>query len=258
MHPHTHLSKMKACSQAQTEKSNIQMPKQMQKYKQIQRRYLWKQLLKKHENKNHHIVKECIPNIQCLFAVMNPFSCSEQTNQTFMRNLTPISFNVLVTYIMCKSPSRCVLLSSMSCFTSSFSVSTQVLAWFLSGPRGPPLRTLQAVLSCLMRAGSSRASDRPPQVTGGVLSGPQTGECGASSEQTLTSTPTPRPESRTLTSEPQSPSNTGILTALKDRWVMDKCAWKWRWAERRGIKKKQRRTRDGRSRSSLSGSHTGK
>lgn len=139
---------------------------------------------------------------------------------------------------MCKSPSRCVLLSSMSCFTSSFSVSTQVLAWFLSGPRGPPLRTLQAVLSCLIRAGSSRASDRPPQVTGGVLSGPHSGEWGASSGQTLTSTPTPRRESRMLTSGPQSSSNTGILTPHKDRClagqVCGKTGWKWKGGNKEG------------------------
>lgn len=63
-----------------------------------------------------------------------------------------------------------------------------------------------------MRAGSSRASDKPLQVTGGVLSGPHTGEQGES---------TPRPESRILTSGPQRPSNTGIVPPHKDRQMMD-------------------------------------
>lgn len=112
----------------------------------------------------------------------------------------------------------------MSCFTSStssFSASTQVLAWLLSGPRWPPLRALQAALSCRIRAGSSRASDRPPQVTGGILRGPQTGERGASSGQTPTWLP--RLESRILRSGPQSPFNTGILTPKENGWMTDRC-----------------------------------
>lgn len=121
---------------------------------------------------------------------------------------------------MCKLPSRCAMLLSMSCFTSSTSsssssASTQVLPWLLSGMHEPPLRALQAALSCRMRAGSSRASDRPPQVTEGVLRGPHTGEPGGSSGQT----PTARPESRILRSGPHSPSRTGIVAPLRGGWI---------------------------------------
>lgn len=104
-------------------------------------------------------------------------------------------------------PSRCARLFSSSCFPSStsFSASTQVLPCLFSLEQGPPLRALQAALSCRMRAGSSRVSDKPPQVTGGVFRGPHSGEPGGSSGQT------PRPESRILRSEPQCPSSTGIV-----------------------------------------------
>lgn len=177
-----------------------------------------------------------------------------------------MSFAVLATCIMWKLPSRCALLSSTSCLPSSissFSASTHVLASLLSDPRGPPLRALQAALSCRIRAGSSKASDRPPQVTGGVLRGPHTGEREAPSGQTPTSTPTPRPESRILRSGPQSPSKTGILTPYKGRWVTDECEE----SKKNTVKKKNGREkwmvgqrnkegkRDDGRRSSLSGSH---
>lgn len=132
-------------------------------------------------------------------------------NQTFMRTAAPVTLNML--------PFRRGLLFSRSSITSSassFSASSQVLAPLLSGPAGLPLRALQAALSCRIRVGSSRASDKPPpQVTGGILSGPQTGERGASSAQTPTSTP--RLESRILRSWPHSPSSTGTFTP-KENW----------------------------------------
>lgn len=170
---------------------------------------------------------------------------------------------------MLKLPSRCALLACMPCFTSSnssFSASPQALAWLLSGPRGPPLRALQAALSCRMRVGSSRASDRPPHVTGGILRGPQTGERGASSGQTPTSTPTPRPESRILRSGPQSPSSTGMLETKENRWMADRCTERkdqskdggeTQGRQRRVVLKKRvgEEKRDGGGRSSLSGSH---
>lgn len=125
--------------------------------------------------------------------------------QTFTRMAVPLTLNML--------PFRRVLLFSRSSIissASSFSACSQVPASLLTGPTGPPLRALQDALSCRIRAGSSRASDRPPpQVTGGILRGPQTGERGALSAQTPTSTP--RPESRILRSWPHSPSSTGMF-----------------------------------------------
>lgn len=129
-------------------------------------------------------------------------------------------------------PCKCTLLFSTSSFNSSacsFPDSTQGLAWVLSGP---PLRALQAALSCRIRAGSSRASERPPQVTGGVLRGPHTGEWGGSSGQT----PTSRPGSRILRSGAQSPSRTGILTPHRDG-RMD--GWTGRCTKKIKLKKKQ-------------------